>query len=361
MTPEEFAQQLPSPIPQVGAFLNLDSRLPIPDALMGNRHWVLAGSAALMAPDRVLTIGHLLDRRARSAIFFPYEGIFRLSDDWTREPQVFGDNLYLVGLERELRLTRPLPYWRTRSAYRHDEEATVCGYGQWPGANGAAPGEPEPAAGEPGIDALDGVQQIHRVRLGRQERSWDHYDQLDISWSREVNELTLGEANSGGPILRPDDEDVIGISRESGIDQQAGSWIGNDRKEWLDLYLGRHRRRRGRRVAPERRPPARSRCIWSGDEPWLFQLTAPPGTARVAATLNASRGLSLQMRLAPGEAEASEFEDLADDGRASGRFLYRELNSLGDGRQVTIAVAPVRRARRTSDWVIAQVCVQFLV
>ena len=66
------------------------------------------------------------------------------------------------------------------------------------------------------------------------------------------------------------------------------------------------------------------------------------------------------MRLAPGNVASSAFDDLAADGRASGRFLYRELSAFGDETQVTVAVAPVTRARRTGDWVIAQVCVRSL-
>ena len=224
---------LSSPLPQVGAVLELDTDLDVDGIEQGNKHWILRGSCALVAPDRVLTIVHILDLDPgiRSAVFLPYEGIFLLSGESLKEPQKIGDNLALVRLLRRVPRTPPLGYRRIRSRYKYTGYAEAAGYGLWRGG--------------PHGD-LDGLQQRFTVDLGPPPRgsgaSWQRYDNLDLSWSSAMNGgLVAGRDNSGGPMLWGSDGggdggdgfDVVGIHREEKGDQQIGSWIGKDRRDWL--------------------------------------------------------------------------------------------------------------------------------
>ncbi len=356
---------LQEPIPQVGAILNLDTLLTSFDRddtlYFGSKHWKLDGSCVLVGHNRVLTIRHILQKHSPSAVFIPYEGIFRIPDglEWEDGPK--GDNLVMAGLERKdgpVRHLRPLSHEKILGWRKHNASAIVCGYGQWP---------------KTPFRELRGLQQRYSVDLGAPRASsglaWEGYDNLDICWSSAENgSKVLGNANSGGPMLRRQDDrqrsgldaettySIIGINRERKGDQQIGSWIGHKRHRWL------RRQQKAAGSVPYGEPLSTSYHPLSVEKDGgvTVQLGAPEQASQVKATLNATEGLRLQMTLESAADSGKIFERTRDCNRASGQFLYREKALATGTRRVAICVAPVARAPARVESVIAQLCVMFV-
>jgi hypothetical protein len=356
-----LAQDPQEPLQQVGALLYLDSELNPPDHERGGKHWRLAGSCALLAPDKILTIGHILGERGATpdyisghyAVFFPYEGLFRIDSGTDWEDQTPGDNLALARLGNSLRFCSPLPYLKIRSSDKYSGKVSVCGYGSWRGLRTDSPNQ--------------GLQQRPEVSLGPPPRAvrqalsiegWNHYDNIDLSWSsHDSGGLIAGAGNSGGPMLWRTDGvlSVVGISREVLSDQQAGSWIGWDRLRWLQNKI----------PAPApgfTQPLARTWRLLKiqVDEGMLIPLEVPPGTTRVKITLNANPGMRLQMGIVPAPAPANLLSQLAMDDQASGQFLSREIESGPGAQEITVGVCKVTRAPLRQEEVFTQLCVLFL-
>jgi len=153
---------------------------------------------------------------------------------------------------------------------------------------------------------------------------------------------------------------VVGINRERAGDQQIGSWIGRKRWHWLNKALREIRKTEEfaepslplERIYRPLRIPA-----GGGD---VVTLRVPPGATRLKATLNATRGLPLQMKIRAG-GEADELLDSARaDGVASGRFLFRDFLLQEGVDEVVVGVASVSRAPMRADFVLAQLCAMFL-
>ena len=339
---------IPEPLPQVGAMLCLDTELS-GDFANGSKYWKLAGSCVLVAPELVLTIGHILGEREqpprleRYRAFLPYQGLLEFDEakppQW--EPQVAGDNLALIRLKKSVEKWAPLP---PRKVHKKEQaDALVCGYGSWPRSF---------------LGRLEGIQQQRSVRLPRYKDPDLSFrvDNLDLSWSAsENNGLIPGRGNSGGPMLKLQKESparsVIGILREAGKDQQAGSWITEQRWAWLkDLVQPQ---------TPDLEHRYRLLEI-SGMPGELIPLEVPEGATSVRATLNASQGMRLQMGIVPADESAGLLQGLADDDHASGRFLCRTLDGLEGAKEIAIGVCPVARAPIRAKEVLAQLCVVFL-
>lgn len=339
MTPEPSG-----PLPQVGAVLYLDSEIgPNPPDYTGGKHWKLTGSCVLVAPDRILTIGHTLAARSeilpagRYAAFFPYVGLVPIvpipKDGLEWEPdQVRGDNLALAKLENPVKSWLPLqPFYEKGWKKRLDDALVCCGYGYW--RKGGLP-----------LGGFEGLQQQHQVDLGSQKS----VDNLDLRWSSSKNEgLAAGRGNSGGPLLWSGEHRVVGINREVVGDRQLSSWITRDRMKWLE---------------PVSTPPDPGQISAPLKQEWeLLTLTPeegqerrfePPKKARhVRATLNASPGLRLRMEMTPA---------LSESKTSTGRFLYRESELPEGTKEVVIRVdrAP-RSPYQAGKQVLGQLCVLF--
>lgn len=338
----EIQDSLESPIPQVGALLDLDSSLAARDRTLGHRDWVLRGSCVLAAPDEVLTIRHLLGGFGEAAAFFPGFGIYpldRLASP-PRAAETPGDNLAFVRLEGAVAGLPPLRPLTIESRRKYDGTCRVCGYGRWVGIAGGA---------------LDGLQRRATVDLGPPKGNgrngdWRHYDNQDISWSSAANGgLKAGRGNSGGPMLWDRDGwKVVGINRESFGDQQAGAWIDHDGEAGFGDTAGPIPSASG----------LSCRLIELHERLALQVLDVPAAARRAHVTLNATAGMRLQMRIEAGSAPDVAFAGLASDDRASGRFLYRSLD-LDGARQITVAVVPVENAKMDVSRVLAQLCVRF--
>ncbi len=341
MTPQS---NWPDPIPQVGAVLYLDSEIDAPD-YTGGKRWKLTGSCVLVAPDRILTVGHTLAARSQImapghyAAFFPYAGLFPIDPNLEWETnQVPGDNLALATLQGPVTHLPPLRPSKISSIYKYSGQAFVCGYGRWTSSP---------------LGDHEGLQQQHLVPLGPpQGRSspagWEHYDNLDLSWSSGENSgLTIGRGNSGGPFLWSNDSDqVIGISREVMGDQQVGSWITHNRISWLNSSLPPAGQ------APPHLPREWKLLELTEDKEEIAQFGVPEGAQRVRATLNASPGLRLQMEITPPVGGTPQ--------NSTGRFLYRESELPAGTQTVIIRVGRVPRSPYTSGkQVQAQLCVLF--
>jgi hypothetical protein len=209
---------------------------------------------------------------------------------------------------------------------------------------------------------LEGIQQQHKIRLGPPPRKkstsgWSHYDNLDLSWSSTENGgLKAGRGNSGGPMLWHENGSlsIVGISREVKEDQQVGSWIGWERRNWLRKALG------------PRQPPAgpmMPQRIWKAlniDEAGqVVFLDILNGVTRIQATLNASQGLRLQMGIESASNAQSLLTRLQSNNRSSGRFLFRSAEVPKDSGKIAIGICPVATAPRKAESVQAQLCVLF--
>lgn len=345
------ASVYPEILPQVGANLYLDSALRPADLRCGSRHWLLSGSCVLVAPNRILTIGHALGRTGTYAAFFPYEGIVLLERDPI--PQYsHGDSVVLATLDRDVETVAPLPYWRVWKRRLQRKQAWVGGFGDWKGVPGAEE---------------DGLQRLVKVEIGglpgsyEGRRVWEH--PLDISWwsldNRDVEALL---DNSGGPLLWPRRRranppfGVVGVMREHLGPQQICSWVTRSRDSFLRQWVGRDRWARPA-VEPKGREARRLVVGGAGN---LERLRVPDGATRVRATLSATGGLRLQMTIETGPVAEGVLSDLATKYEASGRFLCRE-ESLGTGtEEIVIAIAPVAGVPAEADRVDAQLCCMFL-
>lgn len=337
---------IPEPFPQIGAVLCLDTELP-GDYKDGSKYWKLAGSCVLVAPRLILTIGHILGERhqpprlERYLVFLPYQGLLELDGEppeW-EENQVEGDNLVLLLLKDTDTVEEwaPLPPRNYDLVQQKEQgDALVCGYGSWP---------------QSGLSRMEGIQQHHLVRLAHKdgEVPWRHYDRLDLSWSSSRNNgLIPGRGNSGGPMLTESPAGpLVGIIREAGMDQQAGSWIGRDRWRWLaDL------------VQPQPpHPEHRYELLRIDGTGQTIRFQVPNGAKGVRATLNASQGMRLQMKIAH---RPEELQQLEESDPSSGRFLCRKLDLEAGTKEIVIGVCPVKRAPKHATEVLAQLCVLFL-
>jgi hypothetical protein len=350
------------PLPQVGAALYYDSKLDAPNLFggkQGGKNWKLAGSCVLVSPTRILTIGHILGGHGESnsdlhkdyAVFFPYEGFFKLSEnplEWEKD-QTPGDNLALATLSGEMDHWAPIHPLKIDGQMKYVSKATIYGYGSWPGS---------------GFGNIEGLQQQVTVELGppkpqqwREHPGWKHYDHLDVSWSSWRNGgQTAGRGNSGGPFLWLENgsPSVVGITREVNQDQQVGSWIGRDRSDWLKKALPSQNGAVTPTLVHRDWRPLRI-----DDKGQVVSLTAPSGATRVRATLNASQGMELQMGIVEGGQTNGLLAKLAKDEEASGQFLARELDLTAGATQITVGVCPVALAPKRVSSVLAQLCVLF--
>lgn len=337
----------PDPLPQVGAVLYLDSEIgPNPPDYTGGKHWKLTGSCVLIAPDRILTIGHTLAARSEAlpdghyAAFFPYLGLVPIvpidenAPVWLEwEPnQTKGDNLAVARLQEPVNHWLPLQPFYERGWKNRLDHALVCGYGDW--RKGGLP-----------VGDFEGLQQQHPVALGSQQS----VAKLDLRWSSRKNEgLAASRGNSGGPVLWSEDHRVVGINREVDGDRQLSSWVTRERMAWLkpvSLLAGP-----GQVSAP--RKQEWKLLTLTPEKEATAEFPVPEEAKLVRATLNASSGLRLRMEMTPtvGEPKTS-----------TGRFLCRE-SELPEGTQKV--VIRVGRAPRSpyldGQQVLAQLCVLFV-
>ena len=341
----------PEILPQVGANLYLDTALDPSDIRYGSRHWLLSGSCVLVAPNQILTIGHALGRKGTHAAFFPFEGIVLLEGDPV--PQYsYGDSVVLATLERDLETVAPLPYWKVRKRRLRRKQAWFGGFGDWKGVPGAEE---------------DGLQRLVEVELGGLPRSYERRrvreDRLDISWWSLHNEgVEALLDNSGGPLLWPRRAGssppfgVVGVMREHLGPQQICSWITKTRDSWLRELVGWRRWARPS-VAPTGREARRLVVDGSGI---LERLHVPADATRVRATLSATAGLRLQMKIEKVPVAEGVLSDLATDSKASGRFLCREESLDPGAEEIAIAIVPVAGVPAEVDRVDAQLCCMFL-
>lgn len=340
-------------IAQVGALLHLNTALPPADAILerGHKHWELDGSCVLISPQHILTIRHIASKLGRYAAFLPGEGIIFLTGDQERD-QRFGDNVLLATLQRPVEHLAPLNWEKVKKdTLRH---AIVAGYGRWKGL-------PD--------EGTDGIQRQVAVRLGMPgpaEGGPRHYDNLDLCWWSPWNrEIAALRNNSGGPmlLLKSGVGDtpftVVGISREEKGSQQVGSWITRDRNAWLQGLFTK--------LFPDHYPPpkaflpAAGRVLRAQTLPLLLRpevgsvvkLQVPGGARMLRATLSATEGLRLQMRIMPAPEPAGFLGDLAQDNESAGRFLYREEGIAGQA-EVVVGVTHAASADPKADRVLAQ-------
>ena len=345
MTTTEYPKQHSGMIEQAGAILHLDTALDYGDPLDGNKHWVLDGSCVLVAPDRILTLRHGLDKSRPAAAFFPYCGIVWIKD-WI-EDYDYGDTLCLCELEKSVTHVAPLRY---EYVSRKDlQSVLLVGYGRWTGTEEWKPDWQE-----------DGIQRSVEVKLHLpgSRKSVIHGDNLDINWWSGWNGgLGAGMNNSGGPMLRIDDgsHSILGLTREERRGQQTSSRITKDREEWLKSHLGPPRTDHRGSSGPELRH-MNVEVTGSG----VYQaFEVPDGAGSVRATLSATPGLRLQMKIYL-ETDGLPFPgDLGKSDGQSGRFLTRERNDLGDATWIWVGVVPVERAPIRVKKVQAQLCCMF--
>lgn len=353
---------LKAPLPQVGAVLAFDSELVKPDVekhdFRGHRHWKLIGSCVLVAPSRILTLNHVFQRSSPVAVFVPYEGLFALGDGIEQQGEHRGDNLILCSLKPRGGNGGQLPHVaklhppKEYAPFQKESRATACGFGQWPT--------------NVDFEGLNGLQQRHSVRLEQRRRKHWTTNKYDVFWSSEdMGNLEVGRHNSGGPLFveRKSELSVIGLIREKFEDLQIASWMDGERKEWLREEL--------KNLQSENKDGFSGKRFYQdfsldvGDPGALFKLELPSGTKRVQATLNASDGIRLQMKIGMAE-EANGFLQgmAAGDAPSSGRFLYEELILDGQAesvkREVLVGVVPSPAGPPKAQRVIAQLSVLLL-
>lgn len=353
---DTFGEYLSSQ-PQVGAILHLNTNYPVADPFPGNKDWFLDGSCVLVQPDRVLTIGHVVNPCKPSAAFFPGEGLFPLIDEEAEYPRyASGDNLALVRLGERVEHAPPLWIRKIREEQRRRGFAFVSGFGRW-SRNGA--------------EGRDGLQRRVRVKMGM-PRWWkgqyNHYDNLDLCWWSLNNVgLSAQRNNSGGPIMWSNGRggfDVIGVNREvEGECKQVGAWIGRERRDWLRERIGA-RPDTDSVLQPIDRAYRPFEISADGGEILPFDI--PPGTAAIKATVNATAGLRLQAKLViPAPVDDAGRSDLLATTRAdcdaAGSFLFRAINDIAPGSTTAaLAVAPCETARPQAEKVHAQANLLFL-
>lgn len=347
---------LPAPLPQVGAVLACDTDLvdPLvhPRMYLGSKHWKLTGSCVLVARDRILTLNHVYQRSSPVAVFFPYEGLFAVSPEITQQGYAHGDNLIVCILypRRDKKgndrfpHAPPLPFAKVYKAFKAEGHALVCGFGRW---------------SESVFEGLNGLQQRYRIRLGQGKAPSPNTTERDLLWSSEENGgMAAGRHNSGGPLLYEGEEgySIIGLNREENGDHQIASWIDWKRKRDLDELLAQSQVRGGE--TGKRWHQAFS--LDAGSQGKRFKISAPPGTRRVQATLSATDGLRLQMKIGRKAREEDFLEQVAKENDADGRFLFRELvldDNLEEAETFIVGVVPSPKAPPKADRVVAQLSV----
>jgi hypothetical protein len=349
MTSAEMSRLFPEIVPQVGANLYLDTALDPPCPERGHHRWLLSGSCVLVAPDKVLTIGHALSRTGRHAVFLPFEGIVHIDADLVRQFP-YGDSVVLATLTRRVETAAPVPYWKLWKSRLRRSEAWVGGFGDWKGIDGAE---------------QDGIQRLVKVRMGipgRHEGKSLREDNLDISWWSLHNDgVEALLDNSGGTLLLPgfrrrDSLSVVALTRERKGPLQICSWVTRDRDNWLRKHLGWSRWHR-----PEKEPLARHvHELVIGREGAVVHLPVPSGGAsEVRATLSATAGLRLQMKIRPDPEPASFLRDLSVEKESSGRFLCRSEPIDPGTNEIAIGIAPVIPSPVGAEQVQAQLCCMF--
>lgn len=328
-------------VPQVGALLVLNSRLPRPGSGLGDRDWILGGSCVLVSPDQVLTVEHVIPQENRkSAVFLPGVGIVELDvarasgGRWTP-----GDDLVVIPMRTSVTLP-PLPI-RKIPRVRKSGWAYVGGYGLWEGLVDG--GEPP-------------LQQVVRVSTARYPGA-PPCDNLDIEWYPQLNQgIRALHYNSGGPMMWGDGRGqywVVGINREAPPERQVASWIGWQRYHWLRSIL-----KAPGSAASAGRPVDVDVTVPPSGE--VIQVPVPEAAKRAVVTLNATGDLPLQIELEDpysGKGAALLAKAAATPDHA-GSFLARSKDLGGKGT-LAVAVAPLAGLPFPPQGVKAQLRVAF--
>jgi len=341
-------------LPQVGAILHLNTALPVENPERGSEFWELDGSCVLIDSDRILTLRHTLEKSSRAAVFLPHEGILDLdlSEPPRSDHRVWGDNVVLVPFWKPVRHTAPLSPKKVKK--RGQKHASITGYGRW---------------FSPRVEVEDGVQRQARVALHPpwgDRRHQYHYDNLDLCWwSSRNGGLAAGLNNSGGPMLSAAHADspapwsVVGLSRQVNGDQQIGSWITNQRIQWIRDEI--RWVKKGVPPTPTEPPMASEVQLLNvaAGAGCAVSIAIPEGARRVAATLAATDGIRLQMGItfetAPARIKAA-LAAWAGSDENSGRFLWRSAAIPEGASQATIGVVRVARSVTNVKSVQAQLC-----
>ena len=375
--PNELAAQEPDAgkWPQVGAVVqNLDGRLP-PEDLAGGSRWDLDGSAVLIAPRHVLTIGHVttadVDEERRLAVpglagpgptvpaltvrglavFLPSVGIVPVEFGFVNPGEERRDRLLVLQLDRDVPLP-PIPASRVDRADVREPEAV--GFGDWVTPTGTT--------------YPRGVQRRLRPHLFGPDGGCTH----DLCWDADKDgSLEAGSNNSGGAVIerRDNGHQVVAILRRRradiatmrGVDVIAATSVSENRAGFLyrTVYANLSFDR------PLGPPPVMWRELILDGRIVEGPFALPPGTSEVHATLSAGRPwlgeLYLQMELlahaSPARgAAAKKLQQAASDPSPAGEFLSRSLSVKG-AAAISIAITPLTPL---AGRVRAQLCLRFV-
>lgn len=326
----------PTALPQVGGLLHLNSHLHHDDLLYGNRHWRLDGSCVLVAPTYALGIYHTIQKQGPKAAFFPGIGIVLIAGQEREERQKVGDNVVL------LQLARPIHIRRLRPAHLHKATlrcAAATGFGAWTCDDRALP---------------DGVQRSAAISLKPEYEPPKKAGapNLDLYWQGTDNHGVRPQRNnSGGPILTPNGDRVVGLIRERRDDVMAGSRITGNRNVWLEERLGEPTQLMA--------TPAvfTSQLLSLGTETLATQLAVPPGSRRAHLTLSATSDLRLQMNCSTAPLPVDTWNTLQQTTSRSGRFLYRHHDLGPNQSTVFVAIAVVGNHYNEQPDATLQLCV----
>lgn len=347
------------PLPQVGALLNYNSYLPEedPGRFFGSRHWDLEGGAILVAPDRMLTVRHAIQKTliTEQAVFVPGHGIFSVKRE---EPVQEHDRastdldwLVLVRLDRPVEGLAPLPFGYVSRRAAGMQTLALYGWGGWRiGVDKSGP-------------LADGIQRSYRVQP--LDPNTHSYHNLDLIWrSPKVESPFALRNNSGGAIFGRNDEGrevLVGVIRSADDDVQRASRIGVNRNHWLHSE-----------IVPASLPSVTAaplgfhceqhRIDLANRRSLTVALPVLDTSRKVRATLSATPGLLLQMQVADHGWDDASLERLAQDHHAAGRFLYREhdLPSDQDGSgQAHVGVTVLEDGPEPRDHVEVQICATF--
>ena len=344
-------------LPQVGALLRFNSFLPPesdPDRRSGSRDWDLEGGAILVAPDRVLTTGHVMQTMPPElAIFIPGHGIVPIvKGDIVWENERVSENeelkhldwLVLLRLEREITGLPPLAYDYLSRKSIGMQRITTYGWGDW-------------RVGDDEEDYFaDGIQRRRTFALMDPKKHG--YSPLDLVWSTGLKAPFALRNNSGGAVLGLDERQdpyLVGVMRAFKGDRHYASRIGTVRMDWLNSQLGPIE------PTPDPVPPRFSEGnIVLDERPYLVShFTLPEGTRKVRATASASAGLFVQMGLSTAPLDNAACQALAQNYDRSGRFLYRELEVSPKDTMVHLGVVSLAEGPEKSKHVEVQTCIAF--
>lgn len=356
--------------PQVGAIVqHLDGGDPPPEDLSGGSRWDLDGSAVLIAPRHVLTIRHVttaeLDKgwdqpgwklRSRGlAVFLPSVGIVPVDFGFVAVGEENRDTLLVLQLTHDV----PLPPIPASRVNREDvREPEVAGFGDW--------------VTPTGITYSRGVQRRLRPQLFGPNEGCTH----DLCWDADrEGSLEAGANNSGGPVIERQNNghQVVAILRRRradiatmrGVDVIAATSVSENRAGFIYRTVYDNLPR------PVDRPLGPPPLTWRElilDGPIVEQVTLPPGTSTVHATLSTGRQwlgeLYLQMQLqvqapaspARGAASSRLKRAAATEPSPAGEFLARSL-SVDGATTVNIAITPLTPL---AGRVRAQLCLRFV-